>query len=330
MENNSKKDSKKKILECLAVLYKYSDKNHPLAIAQIDKKMQELYGSTPTCRQTMTSYFKYFNKMGIQIGQVKRKYYYDNRCFEDSEIELLCHSIMANNSIPLSFSLELIEKLKDIQGIHFASNKKLDFNICNVDKRENKELFLNLDTISEAINKNCCISFNYYRYNEDKHLVNYSGKDYNVAPLCTLAFQNRFYLIAINSCDGEEDYWHFRIDKIKNIKLTGRFIKKKLMIDPYKYVRHRLYMQDGNIEQYELEVEKNRFILDELVDVCGQDIEIEDKDDNHYKVIIKAPEKSLIFLACQYIQYVKVITPSIRNKVMEILNQELKEYEEIE
>lgn len=319
--------TKLKIIQFLEILYKYSDAKNPMSMDEIISRLQSDYG-IKACRQTVADYIRCLNDLEIPIEVYKKKYYYDNRLFEDGEIELLCHSVMANSSIPLDFSKDLILKLKRLQSTHFANGKNLAFNIYNVDKRDNKDLFLNVERISHAIDNQKVISFSYHRYDYRKELCDSNNKRYYVIPLCTLAYQSRFYLAASSHDDSYDGIRHYRIDKIKDIKLENDVDKTIVELDPYAYSRHRLYMQAGPINEYELEVANNHFIFDELVDVCGLDIDIEAKSKDSYRVLVKAPESAIIYFVCQYIQYVKLLKPAnTKNKIIDILKNKLQEYE---
>lgn len=316
--------SKNGVAQCLTILQKYSDVNHPLSTEEIIDLFNKEYNQN-VCRQTVSSYIKSLREMDIEIPTLKKKCYFDDRIFEDSQVELLCHSIMSCVSISQKYSEELIDKLKSMQSVYFADNYNLDFNIKNVDKRDNKELFFNIELISKAIDDNMTIKFKYHRYNSHKVLEE-QNKEYHVVPLCTLAYQNRFYLIAQSANNSFEGIRHYRIDKIKTIVMGEENHLKKITVNPYKYSKHRLYMQSGDILEFELEVDKNPMFLDELIDVCGLDIKITDRGD-YYLVRVLAPETSIIYFACQYIQYVKLVKPiSTKNKIIEILNNKLLEY----
>lgn len=321
------KNTNNGLVHCLKVLMTYSDYDHPLSLNDIIDLIEQDFNRS-YCRQSISKYITELNKMDILIESRKRKYYYDNRLFEDSEIELLCHSVISNTTIPANYSMDLIDKLKNMQGKYFANNKNLSFNICNLSKRDNQDLFLNIDMISGAIDKSCALSFHYYRYNSEKQFINFSKKTYRVVPIFTIALDNRFYLVALSADGSFEGYRHYRIDKIKDIKIEEKHKLQLPECNPYDYARHRIYMQSGEIEKFELEIKNNQFIFDELIDVCGIDIEISKKDKDTYRAIIYAPEQSIIYLAFQYIQFIKIISPArTKNKIIDILKEKSEEYQ---
>ena len=281
------------------------------------------------CRQSIGKYIKLLNNEGINIAKNKKKYYFADRNFDDSEIELLCHSVMANPSIPATYSSDLIRRLKALQSINFG-NKRLDFNICNVDKRDNRELFLNIDIISKAIDENKTIRFHYLRYGDDKQMHDFKNREYYLAPLCIVCKQNRFYLLATSANCEFSGVRHYRIDKIQKIKIADECHMAKPNIDAYEYTKNRIYMQSGDIRTFKLLI-NDPYIFDELIDNCGMDIVVKKVRDNAYEVIVKAPESSIVFLACQYIQFIKVLSPlETKNKVINLLKNSLMNYTKLE
>lgn len=314
------------VVDCLRVLEKYSDPKHQLSQEDIIQKMKEDFDSD-ICRQSIAKYIKALNENGYNISHNKRRYYYDSRLFEDSEIELLCHSVMANPSIPSKYSAELIQKLQELQSVHFAENKNLNFNICNVDKRDNRDLFWNIDNISDAIENKLIIHFHYFRYNENKKLVDFNDKEYTVVPVKILAKQNRFYMLAISPNQEFEGIRHYRIDRIKNIAKGEVYRYRIPHIDAYEYARHRTYMQGGEIERFKLEV-TSRYMFDEIIDNCGMNIDINKVGEETYHVSLKAPESSVIFLAFQYIRYIKILEPlKTKEKMLKLLEESLVKYQ---
>ena len=312
------------IIACLMTLAHYSDEEHPLSTSEIIKHMSDDFG-LELCRQSVAEYLKIYEMLGIEIGEIKRKYYYDDRELQNEEVEVLCHSIMANNTIPLSYSKELINKLKKTQGPYFAKNKNLDFNIFNIDKRNNKEIYMNIATISKAIDEGRKISFDYYHYDHDKRSVKSREERYKVIPCRTVSVQSRFYLVTYS--EKYKDYVHYRIDKMKDVRIEEK-MTTIYKIDPYQYTRHRLYMQAGEIKDYTLEVKSN--IIDELIDQFGIDINIEKKEEDKYIAKVKTTEQAMIYFALQFITYLKVIRPiEMKEKIKGILRDASRKYEEI-
>ena len=308
------------LLECLIILFKYSDEENPISTKKLMQYLEKDYGHKAT-RQVLAENLRILESLGFEIVNYKRRYYLVHPLLPE-EVEVICHSIMANNGISQAHSLELIEKLKKLQSEHFAANRNLDFHMACVDKRDNKEVYLNISQISKAISEKRRISFEYYRYDSDMRLVLSRDKRYHVVPCRTVAKGNRFYLITYNHKDGS--HFHYRIDKIKNIKLEGKY-DYKVDFDQYEYTRHRLYMQTGNIIDCTFRISAQ--IIDEVYELFGKEARMEKDEENTYLAYVKAPEKSLIYFACQYVQHVVVISPiNVREAVKKVIDEAHEKY----
>ena len=308
------------LLECLMIFFKYSDEQNPISIKELTQHLKEDYGHEAS-RQVLAENMRILESLGFEIVKCKSRYYLVHPLLPE-EVEVICHSIMANNAIPLSHSEELIKRLMNLQSMYFATNRNLDFHMSNVDKRENKEVYLNISQISKAISEKRLISFEYYHYDSDMNLVPYRNKHYYAVPCRTVAKGSRFYLIAYN--DKYNSFIHYRIDKIKNIKLKGKH-HFEVDIDPYEYTRHRLYMQSGDIIDCTFRISAQ--IIDEVFELFGKEARIENERKNTYLAYVKAPKDSLIYFACQFVQHVEVIEPlDVREAVKEIIEKAHKKY----
>lgn len=308
-------------MECLLIFAKYSDEQNPISIKEVMRHLEEDYGHQAT-RQVLSENMRILENLGFEILNNKRRYYLVHPLLPE-EVEVICHSIMANNAIPQSYSEELIERLKRLMSIHFGNNRNLDFHMANVDKRDNREVYINISRISKAISEGRIISFDYYHYDSDRQLVKMRNKRYHAVPCRTVAKGSRFYLIVYDPKYGS--YLHYRIDKIKDIKIEGKH-ELAVDIDPYEYTRYRLYMQSGEIVDCTFRIGGE--VIDEVFELFGKDARIvQTNDKNSYFAYVKAPMRSLIYFACQYVQHVEVASPlEIREAVKEVIREAYNKY----
>lgn len=310
-------------LDILLILRKYSDNKHPLGLSNILKLLKDEYDEE-VCRQTVRKYLDDLVDAGIDIKKNKSKYYLNEREFEKEEIELLCHSVMASNTIPLTYTKELIDKLKNTQSIYFANNKNLEFNIYNSDKRNNKDLFYNIYLISEAIDEGIYLEFDYQRYNYKAELVT-NNKRYKVIPLRTVSMQGRYYLITYN--EKHQNYTHYRIDKIVNVE-KGEKYKDIKSLDLDEYTKNRLYMHAGELIEFEIIFDD--VVIDEIIDLFGSDINIKCIGDNKYQAKLMTTKAAIKYFAYQYLEHVIVIKPkNISDEIKDKLEKTVGRYSNI-
>ncbi|MDY4788564.1 MAG: hypothetical protein SO253_04570 [Bacilli bacterium] len=165
---------KEGILCFLDVMIKYSDENHPLSVAKIMELLKEKH-HIDVAKQTVYNYFEVLEAMNIEVVKGDKGRYLLSRTLEKEEAFLLCHSIIANNTIEEKYSQDMIQKIIGTQSTYFDSS--FIHYIYNVDKKDNKDLFLNISLIGECIKTKCKISFNYTTYNFKKEIINKREKN---------------------------------------------------------------------------------------------------------------------------------------------------------
>ena len=314
----AKKDT---MIYFLRIMSKYSDIDNPLKVKDIMELMKNEYDITLT-KQTVYNYIDLLNEMDIEINDAGAGKYMSYRILEKSEVELLIHSIISNNTISKKYSNDLIDKLKSSQSIYFDSNFA---KVYNVDKKENKDLFLNIEVINDCIKKNKKVKFTYTKYNMNKEIVPSRERPYTVTPLCIVCHDSRFYFIC--KYDTQNEYMSFRIDKMINCMESRHEIDNPVYIDPYEYSKHRLYMYGGDIKEFTLRV--NKTILDDIIELFGKDIEFYNETKDTFDVNVKTTEKAIKYFAMQYVDYVIVLNPiEIRNEIKEKLEKKLKKYQD--
>ena len=152
--------------------------------------------------------------IGIEVSQYEpnKGYYLITREFEKSEIHLLCNAIFSSHFIPESDSNQLINRFLKTQSKYNAKTFKNNVYVKNSRKTINKQFFLNIEMILEAIQKNRAISFHYMKYNHSKELIKRRDKRYSIHPFHIVYANENFYLICLN--DHYDELSHYRIDKM--------------------------------------------------------------------------------------------------------------------
>ncbi len=311
------------IIDILRILIKHSDESNPLTAAQINTYLSQTIGVTCS-RQTIYKNIKCLNNNGIEIlnENSTEGYYYHNRLLEKSEVEFLCHAIIANSTIPSEQSNQLMNKILSTQSIHFQSQFKSKLNLHNLDKKENKQLFYNIDVISATIDREYKLSFQYTKYNKEKEIVLRSDKIYEVIPYFMLFKNNRLYVVGFD--EKYKSIVQYRVDRMINIKEINEPQSIKYL-DPYEYARNRVYMHGGKLEKYKFNFDE--IILDEVIDLFGKEVEIEEIDGEFYAEI-EIPKQEMIYFSFQFINYVRVLEPqSMVEEIKQTLKSGMKKYD---
>ena len=228
-----KQAKKMVIFNIYNILKDYSDADHTLTQKDIIDHLKKDY-DMDVDRKTVLRNINDLIEAGIDIDYVEtergtgkkknivRSNYYYHSNFEDSELRLLIDGLLFSKYIPNAQCRELIKKIENEGSTYFKSRVKY---IALPDERVNinQDLFLNIDVIDEAIRKNLKVTFNYLSYGVDKkpYMRNdESGKPrvYTVTCVQMVATNNHYYLVCT---DGKhQGVANYRVDRIKNIKLT--------------------------------------------------------------------------------------------------------------
>lgn len=305
------------------VLYDYTDADNILTRKQIEEKLQSDYG-LKIDRRTMMSSLLTLEDMGFDISVYndnKKGYYLISREFDPSEVRLLMDSVYFNSAIPQKQSEKLIKKLqlllpepkrKKYKNLSVAASGK---------KTSNKEVFFNIDILDEAISNCKKVEFTYLRYNFKKELVPKREDKYTICPYALIAAREHYYLIG--KPDNSEDFIHFRIDKIKGIRILKEKFKKPDSFDISKYADINTMMHGGNFIEAVFRC-KNQ-MLDYLIDEFGQSVRIQKNSDGEtFNATVTGSFDGLKIWAIHYLDCAEVLEPQdLRKEVIKIIKDNM-------
>lgn len=261
--------------------------------------------------------------------------WYLEREFDDSELRLLVDSLLFSKHIPYSQCKELIEKIEGLSNKYFKYKVR---HICNLptDMPENKQLFLTIATLDEAISKNRQVEFNYGDYGTDKQLhlrLDSEGKPilYPVSPYQMVANNGRYYLIANHS--NHDNISHYRVDRIKEIRIKEtpardqRTVKDlKYGLDLPKHMAEHIYMFAG--ESVRVIMRAKKYIVGEIIDWFGKDAQFSNETEDEVLAYVTVNKKAMEFWALQHAPHVTVLEPqSLADRVKGILVEAANRYQ---
>lgn len=318
-------EKKISILALLKILEENSDKDHIISQPRLLEMIENEYG-IKLDRRTLYKNVQMLQDFGYDISTYSDNnegYYLDDRIFEPSQIFLLCNAIHASNFIPSKSSKELIDKLLSTQSKHTKTDYNNTVFVENKNKKENKQFFYNVEVISNAIKERKAISFNYTKYNTKKELVNKREEVYIYSPYYMVYNQDKTYMIAKSA--KHDDFTHFRVDKMKDIKISDNpYIRLNKQEDPYEYAKTKIYMYHGENEKIAIKCDYS--ILDDVIDTFGKDIRIEEGKD-FFTAYVKSSKEGMIYFALQYIKHMEVLEPAdLRENIKEALKIGTKKY----
>lgn len=315
--------SRLNILYILEILSEESDPDHILSMAEIRKKLF-LYYNVNLDRRTITSSINDLIDFGIDISTFSDNglgYYLIDRDFEKSETYLLMDAIISLPYIDKDQCTELLRKIGKSQSKY---QRTVDKYIMKADsfrskRTSNKEVFLNIETINEAIEKNCQIEFSYLTYGPDKKLVPKRERPYELNAYRILADNKKYYLLG--TTPGFTNILSFRIDFIKDIKILDGKREDFREDDLNVLVEKASHAFFGKPSFVKIRFAKE--ILTYVIDQFGTDIKIRE-DGDYYLGEFLAPEKGIEYWALQFLPYVEVIEPkTLRESILRSLKENL-------
>ena len=307
----------------LEILKTETDENHLLGPGELLNKMRSIYDCNIE-RRTLYTNLDMLREFGydIQYNSSKKGYYLVEREFEESEILLLCHAVHSSNYIPKKYSNDLIEKLLNTQSRHTADRFHQRIYLENIRKKENPDFLLSFQMLSEAIEKKVCVQVDYLQYNMNLELE--VRKTHVLHPYALVYDNEKIYLIAKN--DRFDNFSHYRVDKIRNIKLLDQKVSSSLTIgDPYDYAKNKIYMFGGQEDYYMIRCDM--MMLDYVIDTFGKEIRITQQDKDHFVARVKAGNEGIIYFALQYAKHMEILQPEeTRQQMKGLLKEVLERY----
>lgn len=318
------------IINILEILRKYSDMDHRLTqqdIVEILKKDYFMDVDRKTVKRNLMNLLDL--DCGIEYNEITRKDgkgnensictdWYMTREFEDSELRLMIDSLLFSKHIPYSQCKTLIEKLKGLSNVYFDKKVKHISNLPE-NQPENKEIFYTIDILDEAISQNKKVAFTYNSYGVDKKLHPKREEAYIVTPYQMVATNERYYLIC--NYDKYGDLSNYRIDRITNIKMLDEPAKplKELAEGEFNLPKHmaeHIYMFTG--ESVRAKFKAKNYIIDQIIDWFGKDVEITPEDDGECIVKVRVNKEALFHWSLQYGMHIEILEPSdLRQKVID-------------
>ena len=318
------------ILYILNVLKKYSDESHILKVTQIQSKIKELYDveiDTRTIRRNI-NLLKYKLEYDISTREENGKGYFiyknPETDFEQGEIRAIIDTFNYSKFITPSIAKSIIKKCKNLQNVY--ENRKLkDYKIyVSGSKTDNMEVIKNIEDISESILNLNKIQFEYWKYKFTDKITKEIVSKPKVTPYAIVYNKQEFYLIGIK--EGQDSFYHYRLDRIKNIKqLNEKRTIVKTSKEIQEFAESTVEMFGG--EKEEIEVECKIFLLDNVIEEFGNNIEITKIDDETIRFKTKTSTMGFKMWAMRNIDISTVIKPiKLRNEIKEIVNKAKNNY----
>lgn len=315
------------IFRLYQVLCEHSDADHPLTQQKIIDILNDEYDLVVE-RKAIGRNVSYLKEMGFEIATNKRGIYIESRPFENSELRVLIDSVLSSTHINATYSKQLIDKLISFGGKYFKAHVKHVYSVREWNKTQNRDLFLNVDLVDEAIENEKQLTFDYNKMGADKKL--HRTAHHKVSPYQMLLHNQRYYLMAYN--EKQCDIAFYRMDKITEMKIIDDARTPLKSIDGYKnginykeLSTARPYMYSDKPER--IVIKAPEWLIDDIFDWFGTEIKVKNNENGVLTIEIVASPNAMQFWAMQYGTYAEVIEPqSLREKIKERLTKMQENY----
>ena len=226
------------IVNILDILKRYTDEDHRLSQKEIETLLKTEYGMEAG-RKAVKRNLMDLLEFGCEIeyAETTRRVknaktgeweesmiltdFYLVHDFTDGELRLLIDGLLFSRHIPYSQCRQLVEKLEGLSNRYFRA-KVGHIRTLPDTAPENRQLFLTIETLDDAISNGRQVVFHYLAYGTDKKAhprKNSAGevREYIVNPYQMAAVNGRYYLIG--NYDKYEDVAHYRLDRIADIRV---------------------------------------------------------------------------------------------------------------
>lgn len=280
-------DAKLRPLYLAKILYEQTDEEHFLTTAQLIQILEEQFG-IKAHRQTIKAEIELLKQFGLEIEEVKstqNRYNLFGRRFDAPELKLLIDAVESSKFITAGKSKELVEKISSLTSTHVASSLRRNVSCEGRIKPGNERIYIIIDAINDAINKNKKISFQYFQYNVKKEKkLKRNGEPYVITPLHLVWNGDCYYMVGVY--EYKQRLGSFRVDRIAKcptiLEEEGTPAPEGFNID--EHINTTFHMFSSAREEVELVCDND--VMDSIIDRFGEDVTTYANDMTSFRAVV--------------------------------------------
>ncbi len=187
-ESGSKKIA---LLRILQILQEETDEAHPLTQEQIGEILRAKYGIVLE-RKAIADNLRLLEKAGYDVVSERRRGSYFEHEFDYTELPVLIDAVMNSRYIAKGYAEDLVKKLKRLSSKHFHTAAGHIVSVGDKHRTGNKEVFLNLELLDEAIENKRQVEFSYRQLGFG---LKPKSRSRRVSPYRLILFQGQYYVL---------------------------------------------------------------------------------------------------------------------------------------
>lgn len=278
-------------LLCLREMFiKYTDQNNYVSMERIQNYLNSC--GYPAHKVTIKDDIDALISSGMEIEYIHNKgYHLRSRPFSLSILKILADAIASFRFLTVDDSEKLLKLIESLCSIYEAPLLRREIMLTNRVKSDNEQIFDNIDMINSAFRNNQQISFEYYDYDINKHLVQ-RGEKRLCSPFALVMSGECYYVVSYYE-KYADTYTNFRLDRMRNIRLVNsarEYLDEKLNLE--QYIKSSFSMFSGKSEYVTLRLPLENKYCNIVIDRFGKSVlMLKDKQsDKHFiiHVLIKS------------------------------------------
>lgn len=340
------------IMNILDILRRYTDADHRLSqkeIAEILQKKYHMKADRKAIKRNLMNLIDFGYEIeysetlrmmpNSQTGEMEETYilsdFYLKREFDDSELRLIIDSLISSKQIPYNQCKRLLGKIEGLSSIYFHSRVK-HIALLPDDRTDNKQIFLNIELLDEAISAGKKVVFKYAEYGTDKKMhpkkrPDGTEREYIVSPYQMAIKEGKYYLIC--NYDKYNDISNYRIDRIRELQILDEPVKpfqtlhgaNGQRLNLAEYMKEHIYMFSSDGVRVKFHI--TRPMISDVIDMFGKDITFSDENDDCVTVTAYTNEMSMEQFAKAFSPDVIVLEPAeLADKVRNIMEETVRKY----
>lgn len=341
------------IMNILDILRRYTDADHRLSqkeIAEILQKEYHMKADRKAIKRNLMNLIDFGYEIeysetlrmmpNSQTGEMEETYilsdFYLKREFDDSELRLIIDSLISSKHIPYNQCKRLLSKIEGLSSIYFHSRVK-HIALLPDDRTDNKQIFLNIELLDEAISAGKKVVFKYAEYGTDKKMhpkkrPDGTEREYIVSPYQMAIKEGKYYLIC--NYDKYNDISNYRIDRIRELQILDEPVKpfqtlhgaNGQRLNLAEYMKEHIYMFSSDSVRVKFHI--TRPMISDVIDMFGKDVTFSDENDDCVTVTAYTNEMSMEQFAKAFSPDVIVLEPAeLADKVRNIMEETVRKYE---
>ena len=313
------------------ILVEYTDEEHFLTQAQIIDKLKIIYGVDAE-RKSVANSIALLQDLDYDIVKGERGgYALFSRALDDTEIKFINDALFSSRVITGKQALEISNKLNTFLSKYKKKKYTYLYKSTDLNRTDNEDVFLNLEIIEEAIEKNKRISFKYLTYDEEcKPTTRYNGFRFVVSPYYLVNNFGKYYCLG-HYRDKFKPIQNYRLEYMIDLQIEDSDIKPITKIPGYehfdivKYLNEHIYIFSSKVVNAKIELIES-YAIQYIYEYFGNNIKLY-KENNKSYVDVKCSYDALFYWVLQYSNCIKVIEPlELIDRLKEFFDKENKKY----